>query len=147
MSGAWLVDPLTGQPAHSTSGLETPSQLVEMARMQGLLHEKRSMPSPSSDLHSAGSPPWNEQAVFQPSPLDRQVGEDKYSSPYRDFAIQPAEFCHRNRLGWCEANIVKYTCRYRNKNGLEDLRKAQHYLEMLIEFEYPDTNEDYKKYG
>lgn len=81
-----------------------------------------------------------------PSALDRQVGEGVYASPYRAFAIQPAEFCHKNGLSWCAANVVKYVTRYRNKNGLEDLRKAQHYLDMLIEFEYPNNKDD-KKYG
>lgn len=55
---------------------------------------------------------------------------------YKDFPIQPAEFCQRNRLNWCEANVVKYTARHAKKNGLEDLRKAMHYLELLAEFEY-----------
>lgn len=70
------------------------------------------------------------------SALNRQVGEDKYASPYRSFVIQPAEFCERNKLSWCQANIVKYVCRFRLKNGLEDLAKARHYLDMLEEMEY-----------
>ena len=70
------------------------------------------------------------------SALDRQVGEGAYASPYRSFAIQPVEFCQRNNLDWCQANIVKYVCRFRNKNGREDLAKARHYLDMLEEFEY-----------
>ena len=31
---------------------------------------------------------------------------------YKDFEIQPAEFNHKNKLDWCEGNIVKYTCRH-----------------------------------
>jgi hypothetical protein len=65
-----------------------------------------------------------------------QVGEDKYASPYRSYAIQPVEFIEKNGLRWCEGNVVKYVCRHRMKNGLEDLLKARHYLEMLIEMEY-----------
>jgi hypothetical protein len=75
------------------------------------------------------------------SALDRQVGEDRYGSPYRSFAIQPAEFCQRNQLDWCQANIVKYICRFRLKNGKEDLAKARHYLDMLEEFEYGKETE------
>lgn len=71
-----------------------------------------------------------------PSSLDRQVGEGVYSAPYRSFAIQPVEFCERNNLSWCQANVVKYVCRFRMKNGREDLAKARHYLDMLEEFEY-----------
>jgi hypothetical protein len=70
--------------------------------------------------------------------LDRQEGGGHYES----FAIQPAEFCFRNRLDWCQSNIVKYVCRFRMKNGLEDLAKARHYLDMLEEFEYGKKERD-----
>lgn len=63
----------------------------------------------------------------------RQIG----GAHYKNMAIQPAEFIQRNRLGWCEGNAVKYVCRHRNKNGAKDLRKAIHYLQLLIEIEYP----------
>lgn len=61
--------------------------------------------------------------------LKTQVGGNHYSS----MAIQPAEFIIENRLGFCEGNVVKYVTRYQTKNGVEDLRKARHYLDMLIE--------------
>jgi hypothetical protein len=64
---------------------------------------------------------------------DIQVG----GSHYRDLAIQPSEFIHRNRLGWCEGNVIKYVSRHRAKNGKEDLLKALHYLNLLLEWEYP----------
>lgn len=41
----------------------------------------------------------------------------------------------KNNLGFCEGNIIKYICRYKEKNGLQDLEKAKHYIEMLIERE------------
>jgi hypothetical protein len=66
----------------------------------------------------------------------RQVG----GSHYRDMAIQPIEFCHRNRLGPCETLAIKYICRHQSKNGREDLEKAIHVLQMLMEFDY---DEDY----
>lgn len=71
--------------------------------------------------------------------LKTQVG----GSHYKDFAIQPAEFLHRNRIPWIDANIIKYVLRHRNKNGKQDLLKARHYLDMLIEMEYgsPDQQE------
>ena len=37
-------------------------------------------------------------------------------------------------LNFCEGNIVKYVSRYKYKNGLQDLKKAQHYLKFLLEF-------------
>ena len=61
----------------------------------------------------------------------RQVGGDHY----KGFAIQPTEFCQKNRLDWCESNIVVYACRWRLKGGLEDLRKIKHYVDLLIEIE------------
>lgn len=67
--------------------------------------------------------------------LEMQVGEEVYTSPYRDFAIQPVEFLQKNNLGWCESNAIKYLCRWRQKNGLEDLKKAKHYIDLLIELE------------
>ena len=63
------------------------------------------------------------------SALDTQVA----GSHYKTMAIQPVEFITRNKIPYCEANVIKYVCRYRNKNGLQDLHKAQHYLDMLIE--------------
>ena len=65
------------------------------------------------------------------SALDKQVG----GSHYKDRKIQPVEFIHANGLGFCEGNVVKYVTRWRNKNGLDDLYKAQHYIELLIELE------------
>ena len=56
---------------------------------------------------------------------------------YQTFAIQPTEFIHRNGLGFIEGNIIKYVCRHRAKAGRQDLEKAQHYLSMLLEMEYP----------
>lgn len=63
--------------------------------------------------------------------LKKQVGGDHY----RDLAIQPIEFIVANDIPYREANVIKYVTRWRSKNGVEDLRKARHYLDMLIEEE------------
>lgn len=63
--------------------------------------------------------------------LKGQVG----GSHYKDMAIQPIEYIVRNNLPYIDGNIVKYVSRWRAKNGVEDLRKARHYLDMLIEGE------------
>lgn len=52
---------------------------------------------------------------------------------YKNMSIQPVEFILKNNLGFCEGCIIKYICRYKDKNGIEDLEKAKHYIEMLIE--------------
>lgn len=57
---------------------------------------------------------------------------------YKDFHIQPVEFIHKNRLSFIQGSIIKYVCRYKNKNGIEDLKKARHYIDMLIEMEGGD---------
>jgi hypothetical protein len=67
------------------------------------------------------------------SALNEQVGGDHY----KKLAIQPAEYIHANGLGFFEGNVVKYVSRWRDKGGIEDLRKAQHYLALLIGFEVP----------
>ena len=63
--------------------------------------------------------------------FDSQVGGNHYKS----FKIQPVEFIHINGLGYIAGNIIKYVCRYKVKNGIEDLRKARQYIDMLIESE------------
>jgi hypothetical protein len=68
------------------------------------------------------------------SALNEQVG----GSHYKDFRIQPAEYCHANRLGLLEGNVVKYVTRYKQKGGKQDLQKAIHCLQLLIELEYPE---------
>lgn len=63
--------------------------------------------------------------------LARQEGGDHY----KDMAIQPVEFIHANGIGYFEGNVIKYVTRWRKKNGLADLEKAKHYVELLIELE------------
>ena len=61
--------------------------------------------------------------------LNTQVG----GNHYQKLTIQPVEFIVKNNIPFLEANVIKYVVRYKDKNGLEDLNKAKHYLEMLIE--------------
>jgi hypothetical protein len=63
--------------------------------------------------------------------LQQQVGGDHY----RAKGIQPIEYIHANNLGFCEGNVVKYVTRWKDKGGEDDLRKAIHYLELLIQLE------------
>lgn len=75
------------------------------------------------------------EADDEPSPeesaLHQQVGGDHY----RDLAMQPIEYIHRNGLGYVEGAVVKYVTRWRRKGGIEDLKKARHMLDLLIEME------------
>lgn len=63
-----------------------------------------------------------------------QVGGDHYQVQN----IQPIDYILANQLDFCEGNIVKYVTRWRYKNGIEDLKKARHYLDFLIEHEEID---------
>lgn len=58
---------------------------------------------------------------------------------YTQYKIQPMEFIAKNQLNFLQGNVIKYVCRFRAKNGLEDLKKAKHYLEKLIELEEHGT--------
>lgn len=55
---------------------------------------------------------------------------------YKDKGIQPIEYIQTNKLSFCEGNVIKYVTRHRDKNGLEDLKKAMQYLKFLMESEY-----------
>ena len=66
---------------------------------------------------------------------EKQVGGDHY----KKLAIQPMEFCQRNGLNYCESSVIRYVTRHREKNGRQDIEKAIHYLQLLLEWEYPDA--------
>ena len=69
------------------------------------------------------------QLEMFPTADDMQVGGDHYM----DKSIQPWDYIVANNLGYLEGNIVKYISRWKDKGGVDDLRKAQHYLAKLIE--------------
>jgi len=60
--------------------------------------------------------------------LDTQIG----GGHYKAMKIQPIEYTLANNLGFCEGNVIKYISRYKAKNGVEDLQKAKHYIDLLI---------------
>lgn len=66
------------------------------------------------------------------NPLDVQEG----GNHYKKYKIQPIEFCHANKIPSLESSIIKYVVRHKDKNGLEDLKKAKHILDILIQLEY-----------
>lgn len=65
------------------------------------------------------------ESVF---PQDKQIG----GSHYKDFPIQPYEFISKNDLTFFQGNVIKYVCRYKHKNGIEDLEKIKHYCDLEI---------------
>jgi len=59
-----------------------------------------------------------------------QVGGSHYSK----YAIQPSEYIYRNGLDWLRGNAIKYITRCEDKNGVEDIDKAIHYLQLYKEW-------------
>jgi len=90
------------------------------------------MPSPTayiSTVEPVSAPPYN-------TPANKvQVGGNHYAK----LAIQPYEYCTANNIPYVESNIIKYVTRWRDKNGVEDLRKAMHSLQWLIEYTEKST--------
>jgi hypothetical protein len=64
--------------------------------------------------------------------LASQVGGNHYSK----LAIQPIEFIHANNLDFFQGSILKYTCRHKDKNGVEDLKKVIHYAQLAAKLQY-----------
>lgn len=65
------------------------------------------------------------------SALTEQVGGRHYTN----YRIQPAEFIHKNDIGFLEGCIIKRICRWRDKGGIEDLLKIKHEIDLIIEIE------------
>ena len=65
------------------------------------------------------------------SPLESQIAGDHY----RKMKIQPVEFIHANNIPYIEGSCIKYLCRWRDKGGIEDLKKVKHFIDLLIELE------------
>jgi hypothetical protein len=68
------------------------------------------------------------------TPLQTQVG----GQHYKDMAIQPLEYIHKNGIPFLEGNAIKYLSRWRKKGGIQDLEKARHMVDMLIQLERPN---------
>jgi hypothetical protein len=71
---------------------------------------------------------------MQDNPKEKQVG----GRHYKDMAIQPSEFIVKNKLDWYQGNVIKYVVRHDQKNGKQDLEKAIHYLQLMIEYYYSE---------
>ena len=81
------------------------------------------------------------------SAYDKQIG----GSHYKKMKIQPSEFINKNDLPFAEGNAIKYICRHKQKGERQDLEKAKHYIDMIIERDYPlipmTEEEEYRNAG
>jgi len=75
------------------------------------------------------------------NPYDTQVG----GNHYQKMKIQPSEFINKNQLQFAEGNAIKYICRHGSKGKKQDLEKAKHYIDMIIERDYSDEKYSYLK--
>lgn len=84
--------------------------------------------------HSESLRDWvlrHEEMKREEAALNQQVA----GTHYKDLKIQPVEYCHANGIPFIEGNVIKYVTRWRDKGGIEDLRKARHFIDLLIELE------------
>lgn len=70
------------------------------------------------------------------SAWDMQIG----GNHYKQFKIQPMQFALENKLDAAQHNVIKYIMRHSFKNGKQDLEKAKHYIDLMIEFYYGENN-------
>lgn len=64
--------------------------------------------------------------------LSVQEGGDHY----KKLKIQPVEYIHANNIGYFEGNVIKYVTRHRDKNESDDIKKAIHYLQLILQLQY-----------
>ena len=78
---------------------------------------------------------------------EKQIG----GSHYKNMKIQPSEFINKNNLPFAEGNAIKYICRHKHKGERQDLEKAKHYIDMILERDYPlipmTEEEEYRNAG
>jgi hypothetical protein len=123
--------PTTGH----TDAIPKPSALDEMAE------QVRRWAVPTRECAVPGyTGPFRYEAtaasdIDPASMLKPALAVQEGGSHYKTMKIQPVEYIHANGLGYFEGNVVKYVSRWRAKGGLGDLKKARHYLDLLIELE------------
>ena len=68
--------------------------------------------------------------------MDNALNTQEGGDHYKKYPIQPIVFCHANKIPSLESSIIKYVVRHKDKNGLEDLNKAKHTIDILIKLDY-----------
>ncbi len=73
---------------------------------------------------------------------DKKAGEIQIGGDhYKNLKIQPTVFIAKNEIPFIEGNIIKYVVRHKHKNGIEDLKKAKHYIDLALEIYYGEDGE------
>ena len=71
------------------------------------------------------------------SAYKKQIG----GKHYLKYKIQPSKFVVENKLLYPEGNVIKYVLRHQDKGGKQDLEKAKHMIDMIIERDYGNEKE------
>ena len=70
--------------------------------------------------------------MTHPDDWDKIFPQERGPKHYKNFKVQPFEFISKNELTYFQGNVIKYVCRYKQKNGVQDLEKIIHYCELEI---------------
>lgn len=119
-------------------GEETALDLVSAGELARSMFNEHTDKRPSEAFKAAIAQALAGGATETSTASTRQVG----GTHYTDMAIQPMEFARANNLNYHQATVVKYICRYPFKNGIEDLQKAKHTIELCIEYESRGSEDD-----
>lgn len=114
---------MSGLPCHDHMAIAAETWYDHKTRVKPVLHSMKNEPAFT---------PAEEEPRTPQSALDIQEGGDHY----KKYKIQPVEFAFANNMPFLDANAFKYICRHADKNGINDLRKARHYLELMAEMYY-----------
>lgn len=117
MTTAQIVEKLKVKPAY----IYTVKSLNKNKKNAVKANRKQDIPTPLQDFAMRVDDKSS-------SPDETQVGGDHY----KDNTIQVWDAIHDWGLGYFSGNVVKYVARHQKKNGIEDLKKARHYLDKLI---------------
>ena len=100
-----------------------------MKRWNERIHSETDTTTPPAqqEAHTEETKPIQQEVKA----TDTQIGGNHYTK----LAIQPMRYSMENKLDPLQHTIIKYVTRFRDKAGIEDLEKAKHCIDMLIEFE------------
>ena len=71
------------------------------------------------------------------SAYKKQIG----GKHYLKYKVQPSKFVVENKLLYPEGCVIKYVIRHQDKGGKQDLEKAKHMIDMIIERDYEEEKE------
>ena len=124
------VDCLAKTPYHPEkqgSQVVTKQQFIDAYNERIRRAANATTPPAQQELHAEETKPIQQEVKA----TDTQVGGNHYTK----LAIQPMRYSMENGLDALQHTVIKYVTRFRDKNGIEDLEKAKHCIDMLIEFE------------